>query len=101
MLNANSTRCSQAVTHPSTNRAQRYLTAVIGREPVFSTGYGRWRTEYSGCSLLDFVSQYVIYTHCRKETSILRLCPSLFVYVLWSVLSDVHMTKTHTSGFNI
>ncbi|KAF4530969.1 hypothetical protein B566_EDAN011351, partial [Ephemera danica] len=27
------TRCSQAVTHPSTDRAQRCLTSVIGREP--------------------------------------------------------------------
>ena len=40
---ANSTRCSQAVTHPSTNRARRCLTSVIGREPVLSTWYGRWR----------------------------------------------------------
>ena len=32
-----STRYSQAVTHPSTNRTQRCLTSVIGREPVFST----------------------------------------------------------------
>ena len=38
---ANCTRCSQAVTHPSTNRARRCLTSVIGREPVFSTWYGR------------------------------------------------------------
>ena len=36
-----STRYSQAVTHPSTNRARRCLTSVIGREPVFSTWYGR------------------------------------------------------------
>ena len=40
---ANNTRCSQAVTHPSTNRARRCLTSVIRREPVFSTWYGRWR----------------------------------------------------------
>ena len=32
---ANDTRCSQAVTHPSTDRAQRCLTSVIGRELVF------------------------------------------------------------------
>ena len=37
----NSTRGSQAVTHPSTNRAQCCLTSVIGRELVFSTWYGR------------------------------------------------------------
>ena len=40
-VNAYSTRCSQAVTHPSTIRARRCLTSVIGREPVFSTWYGR------------------------------------------------------------
>ena len=40
---ANSTQCSQAVTHPSTNRAQHCLTSVIGRELVCSMWYGRWR----------------------------------------------------------
>ena len=38
---AYNTRDSQAVTHPSTNRARRCLTSVIRREPVFSTWYGR------------------------------------------------------------
>ena len=38
---ANSTQCSQAVTHPSTNSAQCCLTSVIGRELVYSTWYGR------------------------------------------------------------
>ena len=38
---AYSTAYSQAVTHPSTNAAQRCLTSVIGRELVFSTWYGR------------------------------------------------------------
>ena len=38
----NSTRRSQAVSHPSNIRAQRCLTSVIGREPVLSTWYGRW-----------------------------------------------------------
>ena len=36
-----STWCSQAVTHLSTDHARRCLTSVIGREPVFSTWYGR------------------------------------------------------------
>ena len=30
-------RRGQAVTHPSTNRARRHLTSVIGREPVYVT----------------------------------------------------------------
>ena len=38
------TRYSQAVTHPSTNRARGCLTSVIGRELVYSTWYGRKRT---------------------------------------------------------
>ena len=37
-------RDSQAVPHPSTNRALRCLTAEFGRDPVFSTRYGRWRS---------------------------------------------------------
>ncbi len=41
--NANDTRCSQAVTHLSTNRAQWCLTSVIGRELVYSSWYGRCR----------------------------------------------------------
>ena len=42
-----STRYSQAVTHPSTNRARRCLTSMIGREPVFSTWYGRRHLTHS------------------------------------------------------
>ena len=38
---AYNTRVSQAVTHPSTKRARRCLTSVIGREPVYSAWYGR------------------------------------------------------------
>ena len=41
LLKAGDTRYSQPVTHASTDRAQRCLTAVIGREPVLSTWYGR------------------------------------------------------------
>ena len=35
------TKDSQTVTHSSTNLARRCLTSVFGREPVFSTWYGR------------------------------------------------------------
>ena len=36
-------RTSQAVPHPSTNRALRRLTSEVGRDPVHSTRYGRQR----------------------------------------------------------
>ena len=38
-----STRYSQVVTHPSTNRANTSLTSEIGRDPVFSHVYGHSR----------------------------------------------------------
>ena len=49
--NDNDTRCSQAVTHPSTNRARCCLTSVIGRELVFSAWYGRCRQVGGFCSV--------------------------------------------------
>ena len=48
--NAYSTLDSQAVSDPSTKRARRCLTWLIGREAVFSTWYGRKR-ESSPCTL--------------------------------------------------
>jgi hypothetical protein len=36
-------RSSQAVPHPSTNRALRRLTSEVRRDPVYSTRYGRQR----------------------------------------------------------
>ena len=38
---ANNTQCSQAVTHPSTNRAQRCLTSVIGQERMAALTRGK------------------------------------------------------------
>ena len=44
--NDNDTRCSQAVTHPRTNRPRCCLTFVIRRKLVFSPWYGRcWRNK--------------------------------------------------------
>ena len=39
-------RSSQAVPHPSTNRALCRLTSEVGRDPVYSTRYGRRRDKY-------------------------------------------------------
>ena len=36
-------RASQAVPHPSTDRALQRLTCKCGRDCVYSLGYGRWR----------------------------------------------------------
>ena len=49
---ANSTPCSQAVTHPSTDEARRCLTSVIGREPVRSAWYGRWQENWPDISIM-------------------------------------------------
>ena len=49
--NAYNTQYSQAVSHPSTNWALCCLTAVIGREPVYSAWYGR-RQRTSSVNLL-------------------------------------------------
>ena len=54
------TRYSQAVTHPSTNRARRCLTSVIGREPVLSTWYGRRRYHASQCSIYVYAAVNIL-----------------------------------------
>ncbi len=43
---ANVTHDSRLVTHGSTKRAQTRLTSVIGREPVHSRWYERWRRSH-------------------------------------------------------
>ena len=43
VTSANVTTDSRLVTHDSTNVARARLTAVGGREPVYSRWYERWR----------------------------------------------------------
>jgi hypothetical protein len=62
---AKGTRDSQAVTHPSTNRAQCCLTSVIGREPVRSTWYGPWQRSPSFILYL-FLSSSSLHTEIDK-----------------------------------
>ena len=45
--NANSTQCSQAVTHPSTDRTRHSLTSEIGRDLVLSVWYGRMHLSWA------------------------------------------------------
>ena len=45
-------RSSQAVPHPSTNRALCRLTSEVRRDPVHSTWYGRRQDRWSGTHIL-------------------------------------------------
>ena len=87
---AYSTRYSQAVTHPSTNLALPGLTAVIGREPVFSRWYGRRQFSkarlfglYSGpfmlfegkCCFFSVAFSYCLLVRC---TFALLVCSCVF-----------------------
>ena len=81
--NDNSTWCSQAVTHPSTNQAQRCLTSVIGRELVFSTWYGRCRERKANMGLKRQFQSISIFSKCaaimagrkKLELALLHLSP--------------------------
>ena len=97
--NANSTWCSQAVTHPSTNHAQRCLTAVIRREPVFSTWYGRWRKMNS--VILNMNTAYLWYTpsfHISYHFYSLFFCVVMRfeAYILCTARHLNSHTHTHT-----
>ena len=73
-------RSSQAVPHPSTNRALRRLTSEVGRDPVYSTRYGRqrvivktwgWRFVFCICVC---VSHCVCDCHCECDCDCQCLC---------------------------
>ena len=49
-------RSSRAVPHPSTNRALRRLTSEVGRDPVYSTRYGRQRNPMGQAPLLGLLA---------------------------------------------
>ena len=56
-------RSSQAVPHPSTNRALRRLTSEVGRDPVYSTRYGRQRSVRSAAAWHKPAAE------CREEVA--------------------------------
>ena len=72
IVHANSMRCSQAVTHLSTNHTQGNLTAVIGREPVLSTWYGRWLVLHDFSKLRNLHSPFIMNVQEFKIT-----CPGI------------------------
>ena len=51
-------RCSQAVPHPSTNRALCRLTSEVKRDPVHSTRYGRQRNCVFSYSIICFGNSF-------------------------------------------
>ena len=79
--NDNSTWCSQAVSHPSTNQAQRCLTSVIGRELVFSTWYGRCQESAAVCQLFVTLDHLLILIFfCLSRMCWLVSCSGLLIF---------------------
>jgi hypothetical protein len=60
-------RSSQAVPHPSTNRALRRLTSEVERDPVYSTRYGRQR---------NYITQW-------QHMSIVNMSPKSFMMIVY------------------
>ena len=91
---ASSTRCSLAVTHPITNRAQRCLTSVIGREPVFPTWYSRYNFKYTFVNnpIVLLSSSLVKDRPSVSNEIIFWLCGGCKLYGLRFLETDTHMT---------
>ena len=89
MQKADSTlRSSQAVPHPSTNRALCCLTSEVERDPVHSTRYGRRRPEPDP----KYIAQLQGSLPCFEAVAPLQRVPggppvTLGFEVLWTVLS--------------
>ena len=69
-----STWCSQAVTHLSTDHARRCLTSVIGREPVFSTWYGR---RHSNAEVKRYIANTLLFSHKNRFNQVMVAFQSL------------------------
>ena len=61
-------RSSQAVPHPSTNRALCRLTSEVERDPVHSTRYGRQRYSFNCTSCVQFKAHTSIHRHRQAQT---------------------------------
>ena len=74
--NAYNPWCSQAVTHRSSNHAQRCLTSVIGREPVFSTWFVMWRN----LSIIFHVFDLLLYFYFIRSPKVGVICIVIIRY---------------------
>lgn len=87
---ANNTRCSRAVTHHSTNPARLRLTSVIGREPVHSQWYDRWRK--LGALLCLMVA--LPHPHnCLKLHVFLAESPLKCAGLVWTIIGSCQPTR--------
>ena len=96
---AYNTWCSQAVTHLSTNHARRCLTSVIGREPVFSTWYGR-RHPLSKRIVYIYLVQSHMIVYPVEWLIDLFIASIDFYWLIWVILLMITLTNAgsaHTS----
>ena len=94
-------RSSQAVPHPSTNRALRRLTSEVRRDPVHSTRYGRRREKMNKTSRGVFattwrsgVSEGRLDAGCRVPIRLVLLGaprPQLAIIPSWELVVSILM----------
>ena len=91
---AYNTRDSQAVSDPSTNRAQRCLTCQIGRDGVLSTWYGRKRRWWVAHGLYTDPGRAPLeYPHMNLPCVAIARWPSSMTHLIQSL----HVDNTHTT----
>ena len=97
-INVNNTWCSQAVTHPSTNHAQSCLTAVIIRDPVFTTWYGRWQQsttnplKYVLYFIMQHIALFVVSNYFSKYKLVIFY---IFIYLNPTFTNILNQAQSH------
>ena len=98
-INVNNTWCCQAVIHPSTNHAQRCLTAVIKREPVFKTWYGRWQSTTNSLKyVLYFIMQHITLIIVSNYFSKHKLVLFIFL-IVWIQRSQIFWIQHKVTAY--
>ena len=95
---ANNTWGSHLVTHDSTNQARRCLTAEIGRDPVFSTWYGRKRSLWLSKQLPQKTKAHEF--SVQNRTSVKRGLWKSLCRAFWSVSKSAvfFLSNTHSAA---